>query len=242
MPDTDKSAKKPSKKVRIVEAFMEALAARPWRDVSLAGIAGAADVSLAELREAYPTRTAILQGFMAGVDAAVLRAVAEDGETGEPPRERLFDVLMTRFEQLKPHRAALRRVRDRAKRDPGFALRVGGQGLVSASWMLEAAGIPSSGREGGWRVAGLPYVWGRAFEVFLQDDDPGLARTMATLDRQLKKAEDRDAQIRRIRSSIRDALGCDTRRARGVDPAERDFAREEGFVDPGPSRGMSGAI
>ena len=239
MPDTgtDKSAKKPSKKVRIVEAFMEALALRPWRDVSLAGIAKAADVSLADLREAYPTRTAILIGFMAGVDAAVLRAVADDAEaggagSGEPPRERLFDVLMTRFEQLKPYRPALRRVTDRARRDPGFALRVGGQGLVSAAWMLEAAGMPSSGEEGRWRVAGLPYVWGRAFEVFLEDDDPGLARTMATLDRQLKKAEDRDAQIRGFRSRLRAALGCGTRRARRADPAGRDFAREEGLRRP----------
>ena len=183
--------------------------------------------------------TSILRAFIKRTDAAVLRAIAEDGDTDEEPRERLFDVLMTRFEHLKPYREALRAVRDHARRDAGFALKMGGQGLVSATWMLEAAGIPSSGRDGGWRVAGLPYVWGRAFEVFLKDDDPGLARTMATLDRQLRKAESRDAGIRRLCDRLRGFLDASPARRRRTDPytdARADY--ERGF-DAETASGLS---
>ncbi|MEM7566273.1 MAG: TetR/AcrR family transcriptional regulator [Pseudomonadota bacterium] len=229
--------KKPSRKARAIEAFLKALEDRPWRDIALAEIAEAAEMPLADLREAFPTRTAILRAFIARVDAAVLRAIAEDGDESEPHRERLFDVLMTRFEHLKPYRPALARVREHARRDAGFALKMGGQGLISAAWMLEAAGISSAPGRAGWRVAGLPYVWARAFEVFLKDDDPGLARTMATLDRQLRKAEARDRQIKGLRDRLKRACRGRRRRARaydGFDEAGETFAREEGFIDPDP--------
>ncbi len=225
--------KKPSRKARAIEAFLTALAVKPWREIALAEIAEAAEMPLADLRDAFPTRTAIFRAFIARVDAAVLRTIAAEGDEDEPHRERLFDVLMTRFEHLKPYRPALARVREHAMRDAGFALRMGGQGLVSAAWMLEAAGISSAPKTAGWRLAGLPYVWGRTFDVFLVDDDPGLARTMATLDRQLRKAEARDRQIRDVRARVkrfcRAARGGSRRR---YDSAADGFAREEGFTDP----------
>ena len=39
------------------------------------------------------------------------------------------------------------------------------------------------------RVAGLATVYGSVFRVWLEDDDPGLARTMAALDRRLRRGE-----------------------------------------------------
>ena len=194
--------KKPSRKTRVIEAFLAALARKRWHEITLAEIAEEADVSLAELREAFPTRTAILRAFSARIDAAVLREAAEEGDASEPARERLFDILMMRFEHLKLYRAALRNVREHAQRDPRFALKMGGQGLVTASWMLEGAGIPSTGQEGRRRVAGLPIVWARTFETFLEDQDPGLARTMATLDRHLRRAEEREGELRRLRDRV----------------------------------------
>ena len=57
------------------------------------------------------------------------------------------------------------------------------------AWMLAAAGIPATGRRGLLRAQGLALVWARVMRTYLDDDDPGLARTMAALDKRLREAE-----------------------------------------------------
>ena len=61
--------------------------------------------------------------------------------------------------------------------------------LVSQRWMLEAAGVGTGGLEGGFRIAGLATVYASVFRTWLADDDPGHARTMAALDRRLRRGE-----------------------------------------------------
>ena len=59
----------------------------------------------------------------------------------EPPRERLFDVLMRRLEALAPYKDAVRSLMRSARRNPGLALALNGMALRSQRWMLTAAGI-----------------------------------------------------------------------------------------------------
>ncbi|HEX2257777.1 MAG TPA: TetR/AcrR family transcriptional regulator, partial [Afifellaceae bacterium] len=48
------------------------------------------------------------------------------------------------------------------------------------------------------RAQGLALVWARVMRVWLDDDDPGLARTMAALDRRLREAERNFIRISRF--------------------------------------------
>lgn len=57
------------------------------------------------------------------------------------------------------------------------------------SWMLEAAGIASAGPLGLLRAKGLLAVWLAVLRVWLLDESPDLAPTMAALDRHLRRAE-----------------------------------------------------
>ena len=47
----------------------------------------------------------------------------------------------------------------------------------------------TDGATGGLRVTGLATVYASVFRTWLQDDDPGQARTMAALDRRLRRGE-----------------------------------------------------
>jgi hypothetical protein len=60
---------------------------------------------------------------------------------------------------------------------------------ASMAWMLTGAGIRATGREGLFRAQGLTLVWAQTLRVWLDDDDPGLSRTMAELDKQLRCGE-----------------------------------------------------
>ena len=192
----------------IVAALLELLATRRWNDIGLSDIAGAAGVSLAELRALFPSKGAILAGFLRKVDLDVLDHDVKD-MAEESARERLFDVLMRRFEALAPHREALRAVRDGLRTDPLGAAAINQVAVSSMQWMLAAARIPESGPLGLARAQGLLLVLSRVFDTFLNDPDEGLARTMKALDEELRRAEKMvrvAGDVGRITAPFRDAL------------------------------------
>ena len=57
---------------RIVTALIGAVAEKGWKGASLVAIAERAGISLAELRDAYESRGAMLSDFFGGIDRSVL--------------------------------------------------------------------------------------------------------------------------------------------------------------------------
>jgi AcrR family transcriptional regulator len=177
-----------SQRARIIDAFMALLAEKPIEQVGLAEIAKAAGVSLAELRDEFGSTFAILAAYVKQVDRAVL--AGDDADMAEePPRERLFDVLMRRIELLTPHKEAVRSLMRSAMRNPGLALALQRLGLRSQQWMLTAADIGAAGPLGFVRAQGLAVLFASVLRTWVDDDDPGLARTMAALDRALARGQ-----------------------------------------------------
>ncbi|MEX0841173.1 MAG: TetR/AcrR family transcriptional regulator [Xanthobacteraceae bacterium] len=173
---------------RIVQAFMQLLAEKPIERIDLAEIAKRARVSLARLREEFDSPLAILAAQTKEIDREVLEG--GDGETAEEsPRDRLFDVLMRRLEAMEPHRAVVRSLTRSAMCNPGLALALNALTTRSMRWMLSAAGIHVSGTKGAVRAQGLALIFAQVLRVWVEDEDPGLARTMAELDRALTRAQ-----------------------------------------------------
>ena len=73
----------------------------------------------------------------------------------EPPRERLFDVLMRRIEAMAPYREAVRSLMKSAQCNPGLAFALNGLAVRSQTWMLTAADIDAAGPRGAIRAQGL---------------------------------------------------------------------------------------
>jgi AcrR family transcriptional regulator len=181
------SRSKPERE-RITDAFMALLAEKPFERIGFAEIATAAGVSLSDLRGTFPSTLAILAAQVRETDRAVLTGGDAD-MAEEPPRERLFDVLMRRLEVLAPHRAAVRSLTRSAARNPGLALALNGLAVRSQQWMLTAANIDAAGPRGVLRAQGLAVLFASVLRSWVDDDDPGLARTMAALDRALARGQ-----------------------------------------------------
>ena len=173
---------------RIIAAFMSLLADKPIEQIGFAGIAREAGVSLVELRDLFGSTLAILAAQIKETDRTVLAADAAD-MAEEPPRERLFDVLMRRLEVLEPHKAAVRSLTRSASRNPGLAFALNGLAVRSQQWMLTAADIDAAGPRGMVRAQGLAILFASALRTWVDDDDPGHARTMAALDRALARGQ-----------------------------------------------------
>ncbi|MEL7543091.1 MAG: TetR/AcrR family transcriptional regulator, partial [Pseudomonadota bacterium] len=103
--------------------------------------------------------------------------------------DRLFDVLMTRFEVMAPYKPALRRLSKAARRGSGLGIEMASTIVTGQRWMLEAAGIETEGLDGRARLLGTTAIYARVLDTWLKDDDAGMARTMAALDSRLRRGE-----------------------------------------------------
>jgi len=173
---------------KIIAAFLKLLAEKPIEQIGFSEIAEASRVSLGALRNEFPSALAIVAAHIKSIDRAVLSEDFGDVEE-EPARERLFDVLMRRLERLGPHREAVRSLMRSARRNPPLALALNGLAVRSQQWMLTAAGIAASGPRGMIRAQGLAALFAGVLRTWIHDDDPGLARTMAALDRALARGQ-----------------------------------------------------
>ena len=171
-------------KGRIVTAALRLAAERPWADVTLLDIAEASGTGLVELRKEFGSKSKIVQAFMREIDDVVL-AKATRPQPGTLPRDAIFEVVMSRFDAMQPYKAGLKSIVASIGFDTDVAKRL----FSSQAWMLNAAGIPLNGVAGTVRVFGLTSVYTSVFQTWLKDDDAGLARTMAALDRRLRRGE-----------------------------------------------------
>jgi AcrR family transcriptional regulator len=182
---------------KIVDALMELAAERRFEDISVRDISKAAGVSLADFRDAFPSKGAVLGGFTRRIDRIVLAQY--DGELSEEnSRERLFDVLMRRLEAMAPYREGLREVIAWLRREPAAALAMNQVTMSSLRFMLEAAGIEAEGASGAIKLQGLALAWARVLQTWLDDDEPTLSKTMAELDRVLTRGERAVAGLDRV--------------------------------------------
>ena len=173
-----------TRKGRILAAALGCAAKQSWANVTLLDIAESADLPISELRDEFTTKTQLIAGLLRAIDDEVLKRAAKRTE-GQAKRDRLFDIIMTRFDVLGPHKAALKSIHASGAADVSLAVPF----LSSQHWMLEAAGISTEGATGAIKVAGLGMAYAWVFRTWLEDDDPGLAKTMAALDRRLRRGE-----------------------------------------------------
>jgi len=183
-----KAEAKPADPARhVIEVALRLAAERGWAGLALADIADAAKLSLAKLYALYPSKTAILVALSCEVDRQVLAGLEPGAE--ESTRDRLFDLIMKRFDALTPYRDGLAAVARSAGRDPVAALCGLDQLARSMALTLEAAGVSSSGLTGALRTKGLGVIYLATMRDWFRDDSADKSRTMAALDARLRRAE-----------------------------------------------------
>ena len=172
---------------RVIEAALALAPAKGWRRLTLADVAEEAGIGLAAMYAIYPSRRALLSGLLRYVDTRVLDegVVAADQST----RERLFEIVMRRFDVLQAHRLGFTEILRELVFDPLSLLPAAPDFARSMTWMLEAAGVSTAGLPGNLRVKGLAAVYLNTLRIWIGDESVDQARTMAALDRGLKELE-----------------------------------------------------
>lgn len=171
----------------LARAALTIAAAKSWREVTLGDLAQAAGRPVAELYGAS------LWEAVDCVEEAFDRAIADGLAALDPQqsvRDRLFDLIMKRFEAMEPHRAAVLAMEQGVDRDPTLLASAHQRHVRCARWVLALAGLEADGMTGQARAQGLGVIIGQARAAWRGDDAGDFAKTMASLDKNLRRAEE----------------------------------------------------
>ena len=159
-----------------------------WENIRFQDIADKAEVSLAEISKHFDDKICILCAYGKYIDHKTLEEVGTISSE-DPPRERLFDILMTRFDVINEQRAGVVSVLHSFKSDPKQAVISLPYLGRSMTWMLEAAGIDTNGIRGALKVMGLKVIYLKALKDWMDDEADDMPKTMASLDKSLGHVE-----------------------------------------------------
>jgi ubiquinone biosynthesis protein COQ9 len=179
-------------------ALLDLVETQGWIDLSFAEVAEQAGVPIAEAHRIYSSKTAVLLGLTRSIDERVLNSLATDPLEGSP-KDRLFDLVMRRFDLLKADRNAYRRLMRQLPATPSAFAALLCQLRRSLSLTLETAGISASGLKGALRLKGLLAIYVAGLRAFANDESEDLSKTMAEIDKRLGQAEKLSEMLQRRR-------------------------------------------
>lgn len=107
----------------------------------------------------------------------------------EAPKERLFDIMMERFDLLTPYKDGLKRIIYALPKDPKTLLKTVPSFRNLMIDLLNYARIPYSGLSGEIKLLGMSYIYLKTCRIWLEDDTTDSSKTMAELDKNLTFAD-----------------------------------------------------
>jgi hypothetical protein len=158
---------------------------KSWAWVTPAAAARRAGLDEAQARADLSRCGGIVQRFGEMEERYALTGALTEGSV----RDRLFDILMRRFDFLQLHRPGVLALLRFLPLDPPLALFLARANLAALGRVLDAAGVSSTGLRGALRKRGLALVWAYAVHAWTKDESADLAHTMAALDHALERAD-----------------------------------------------------
>lgn len=184
----------PATRQALARAALAHAAQNGWAGVRIGQLAARAGRPVQDFYPASP-RDAIL-----AIEEAFDQEIAASAlPEAEEPRERLFELCMRRFEAMEPHRAALAAI---AADDPlahGLLLKAS---MQTAHWLLGLAGL-DDGPLAPLRTGPLALLLARARKAWQQDVEGDFARTLVSLDRDLRRAEEAQGHLDSLSAWLR---------------------------------------
>jgi len=173
--------------MNIFDAWMTVIARDGWPGARIDAVATTAGVSTGLVAETAADRWEALRGYGRSLDRAALAEAGAD--SGASVRDRLFTLLMERFDAAHPQRLGAVELARAARSDPGLAAFMALSLPPSIARIADAAGVATGGLLGPLRVQALTVLYLAVARVWLSDDSPDLSATMKELDTRLAQAE-----------------------------------------------------
>ena len=178
-----------------LKAALDLSATRAWSEIPLADIAAKAKLTLSDFHG-----VAAREDLVEAMDAYFDKAMSAEGVPDETSaRERLFDVIMLRFEAMEAYRAGISEITKFREPSLFHLVRLPNQRHASAAWALASAGLDNdAGAPASLKRIAIGIVIAQAERAWRKETSGDFALTMAALDKGLRRAEERLGQLRRL--------------------------------------------
>lgn len=171
----------------ILDGWATVIVRDGWARARIDAVARETGLPIGGVADAVPDRWEALTGWQTRFDRAALVESASDAD--DSIRNRLFAVIMARFDAAQEQREMAGVLAAAARRDPGLAAFFATRVPWSVRRVAEAAGVDSGGLLGPLRIAVLTALVVRVARTWLDDPTGDLAPTMKALDSALAQAE-----------------------------------------------------
>ncbi len=169
----------------LLKKALELIGEKGWAQFELKDLADN-KISLAKVHQHYPSRLSLLESLGDYIDQTTLETM-DAFDPSETQKDRLFSVMMTRFDALAPIKPAVKSLWQDAWKDPLTISCSLPMGINSLSWLLQASGIDTTGIRGALRIKAFGVCYLSTVWTWLSDETEGLDVTMAALDINLQR-------------------------------------------------------
>lgn len=170
----------------ICAAAIKLAGKQPWKSVSLSQISKETKLPLAQIKKTYSNTSAILPDLIRNTDKEVILRANVNLE--DSAHDRLFEVLMTRFDVLQKNRKSILSIAHACKNEPAVLHLIFRAQIESMQNILMHTNLLEVGAVGMAKIFGLFVVYQYAFAQWTKDETKDMSKTMAALDKSLNKA------------------------------------------------------
>lgn len=172
-------------KNKLIQSSLDLAGDMSWADVSMHDIARHAGVEFEDAIALCPDKDTLFMAYGRQVDLKV--AEAFDGETwdGMNDKDRLFDVLMERFDVLNENRAGVISIINAITLDPKQMICLSPMVCQSMEHMMSVAGVDNDGWKGAVKLTALSGIYLKSLRDWVKDDTTDMSMTMASVDKGL---------------------------------------------------------
>jgi hypothetical protein len=172
-------------KNKLIQISLDMAANNPWADISLYDIAKKADIPHGDAMALCPDTSTIFMAYGRQVDLKVAEAFDGESWQGMNEKDRLFDVLMERFDILNENRAGVISILNAITQDPKQMVCLSPMVCQSIEHMMRVAQVSSDGWKGTLKLTSLSGLYLKTLRDWVRDDAADMPATMASLDKGL---------------------------------------------------------
>ena len=169
---------------RIAAAALRLAGAKGWDKVTLDAVAKAAKIPLASFKKRFVAPQDLVGLIAEDIDREAFAATDKMSGTRH---DRLFDLLMARFDILQKHRPAIISMANCTRHDRALSCALARATLDSAYRLIAAAGLTAPPPRLAI-AAGLVSIYGYAFWIWSKDSSRDMTKTMSAVDKGLRWA------------------------------------------------------
>jgi hypothetical protein len=172
-------------KNELIQSMLDLAQTRAWNDISIEEIFENADCNKDIARALYDTKLDIFALYGRSVDLKLAENMDGAFSGDESLKDRLFDIMMERFDILNENRAAVVSILNGMTLDPKKGISAFMRSCESIEMMMNLADIDSYGWKGSARTIALSGIYLKVLRDWVSDDSADMAATMASLDKAL---------------------------------------------------------